>query len=89
MNQRGDETAFCEREGYFFVLYSENIKTCIRNHDLEETVFFESVNATLHKKYARLKKCWAAQKTDWGFVTKYAKRNPEGEGLLESGLFAW
>ena len=86
---RGDETAFGEREGHFFVLYSENIKTRIRNHDLEETVFHESVHATLDKKYARSKKWRAAQKADGDFVTKYAKRNPEGEDLAESGLFAW
>ena len=86
---RGDETAFGEREGHFFVLYLENIKTRIRNHDLEETVFHESVHATLDKKYARSKKWRAAQKADGDFVTKYAKRKPEGEDLAESGLFAW
>ena len=44
---RGDETAFGESEGHFFVLYSVNIRTRIRNHDLEETVLHESVHATL------------------------------------------
>ena len=86
---RGNETAFGEHEGHFFVLYSQNIKTRIRNHDLEETVFHESVHATLDKKYAHSKKWQAAQKADGDFVTKYAKRKPEGEDLAESGLFAW
>ena len=52
---RGDETAFGESEGHFFVLYSANIRTRIRNHDLEETVFHESVHATLDSEYARSK----------------------------------
>jgi len=86
---RGDETAFAESRGHFFVLYSENIKTRIRNHDLEETVFHESVHATLDMKYARSKKWRKAQEADGDFVTKYAKRLPENEDLAESALFAW
>ena len=85
----GDETAFAEDEGHFFVLYSDNIKTRIRNHDLEETVFHESVHATLDSRYARSKKWRKAQKADDDFITKYAKRLPEKEDLAESGLFAW
>lgn len=85
----GDETAFAEGEGHFFVLYSDNIKTRIRNHDLEETVFHESVHATLDSRYARSKKWRKAQKADDDFITKYAKRLPEKEDLAESGLFAW
>jgi len=86
---RGDETAFGESEGRFFVLYSANIKTRICNHDLEETVFHESVHATLDSKYARSKQWLAAQKADGDFITKYAKRLPEKEDLAESALFAW
>jgi len=86
---RGDETAFGESEGRFFVLYSANIKTRIRNHDLEETVFHESVHATLDSKYARSKQWLAAQKADGDFITKYAKRLPKKEDLAESALFAW
>ena len=85
----GDETAFGESEGHFFVLYSENIKTRIRNHDLEETVFHESVHATLDKRYANSSKWKKAQKADGDFITKYAKRLPKKEDLAESGLFAW
>lgn len=86
---RGDETAFGESEGHFFVLYSKNIKTRIRNHDLEETVFHESVHATLDSRYAKSKKWRKAQKADGDFITKYAKRLPKKEDLAESGLFAW
>ncbi|MGC6453313.1 MAG: hypothetical protein ACON31_05350 [Candidatus Puniceispirillaceae bacterium] len=86
---RGDETAFGEAEGHFFVLYSENIKTRIRNHDLEETVFHESVHATLDKRYATSRKWRKAQKADGDFITKYARRLPKKEDLAESGLFAW
>jgi hypothetical protein len=86
---RGDETAFGESEGHFFVLYSANIKTRIRNHDLEETVFHESVHATLDSKYVRSKEWLAAQKADGDFITKYAKRLPKKEDMAESALFAW
>jgi len=86
---RGDETAFGESEGHFFVLYSDNIKTRIRNHDLEETVFHESVHATLDSRYARSKAWLAAQKADGDFITKYAQRLPKKEDLAESALFAW
>jgi len=86
---RGDETAFGEDQGHFFVLYSANIRTRIRNHDLEETVFHESVHATLDSKYARSKKWLEAQKADGDFITKYAKRLPKKEDLAESALFAW
>ena len=85
----GDETAFGESDGHFFVLYSENIKTRIRNHDLEETVFHESVHATLDKRHANSGKWRKAQKADGDFITKYAKRLPTKEDLAESGLFAW
>ena len=85
----GDETAYAESKGHFFNLYSENIKTRIRNHDLEETVFHESVHATLDEKYARSKTWLKAQKADGDFVTKYAKRLPRKEDMAESALFAW
>ena len=86
---RGDETAFGEGEGHFFVLYSENIKTRIRNHDLKETVFHESLHATLDSRHARSKAWLKAQKADGDYITKYAKRLPKKEDLAESALFAW
>ena len=85
----GDETAFAEDRGRFFVLYSENMANRLRNHDLEETVFHEAVHATLD--HPRLKSAeWKdAQRADGGFVTRYARRNPNKEDMAESALFAW
>jgi len=86
---KGDETAFGEADGHFFVLYSDNIRTRIRNHDLEETVFHESVHATLDAKYLRSHTWRNAQRTDGAYVTHYAAQLPEKEDLAESALFAW
>jgi len=86
---KGDEVAFGEADGHFFVLYSDNIRTRIRNHDLEETVFHESVHATLDAKYLRNRVWRNAQKADDAFITEYAARLPEKEDLAESALFAW
>ena len=87
---KGDETAFGEDRGGFFVLYSENIKTRIRNHDLEETVFHETVHATLDFKYHHRSGKWKkAQQADGGFVTEYAADLPDKEDLAESASFAW
>lgn len=85
----GDETAFGEAEGHFFVLYSDNIRTRIRNHDLEETVFHESVHATLDARYLRTRAWRNAQQADGAFVTDYAAREPDKEDMAESALFAW
>lgn len=85
----GDETAFAEDLGHFFVLYTENIETRIENHDLEETVFHESVHATLDSKYGQSAEWQSAQKADGAFVTKYAANNPQKEDMAESALFAW
>ena len=85
----GDETAFAEDKGHFFVLYSDNILMRIRNHDLEETIFHESVHATLDSKYARSRKWRRAQKADGDHITDYAAREPDKEDMAESALFAW
>ena len=87
--QEGDETAFAEDIGHFFVLYSDNIRTRISNHDLEETIFHESVHATLDSKYARSRKWRRAQEADGGYITDYAAREPDKEDMAESALFAW
>ena len=93
---KGNETAYAEDRGRFFVLYSGNMATRIRKHDLEETVFHEAVHATLdHPRGARAE--WLnAQHADGGFITRYARRktnyagrNPFGEDMAESALFAW
>jgi hypothetical protein len=86
---KGDEFAFGEADGHFFVLYSDNIRTRIRTHDLEETVFHESVHATLDAKYLRNRSWRNAQRADGAFVTDYAARLPKKEDLAESALFAW
>lgn len=86
---KGDETAFAEDKGHFFVLYSENIAKRLRSHDLEETIFHESVHATLDAGHATSRAWRKAQRADRDFITRYAARNPDGEDLAESALFAW
>jgi hypothetical protein len=85
----GDETAFAEDVGRFFVLYSDNIRSRISTHDLQETVFHESVHATLDVPYASSAEWKAAQAADANFITEYAAENPDKEDLAESALFAW
>lgn len=85
----GDEVAFGEADGHFFVLYSDNIQTRIRNHDLEETIFHESVHATLDSQYLNARNWREAQRADGAFITDYAAKLPEKEDLAESALFAW
>ncbi|MCJ8322437.1 MAG: hypothetical protein HRU29_11095 [Rhizobiales bacterium] len=85
----GDEGAYAEDEGHFFVLYTDNINTRIKGHDLEETVFHESVHATLDYKYAKSQSWIKAQKADHNFITKYAAQKPQKEDMAESALFAW
>lgn len=86
---KGNETAFGEAEGNFFVVYSENMETRVRDHDLEETVFHESVHATLEMTYRKHRDWLAAQEEDTGFMTKYAADNPSLEDLPEAALFAY
>ncbi|MFP7671926.1 hypothetical protein ACG74X_01085 [Marivita sp. S0852] len=85
----GDETAFAEDAGQFFVLYSDNIATRIANNDLEETVFHESVHATLDIPHASSPDWRAAQEADGTFITDYAAQYPDKEDFAESALFAW
>jgi hypothetical protein len=86
---KGDETAFGEADGHFFVLYSGNIRTRIRNHDLEETVFHESVHATLDRRYSASRAWRSAVRADGAYVTEYAASRPNKEDMAESALFAW
>lgn len=86
---KGDETAFSEDEGRFFVLYSRNIDKRIKTHDLEETIFHETVHATLDVPHAKSRAWRKAARADGDFVTGYAARNPDGEDMAESALFAW
>lgn len=85
----GDETAFSEDVGRFFILYSDNIRSRISTHDLQETVFHESVHATLDVPHADSDAWRAAQSADGAFLTTYAADNPEGEDMAETALFVW
>jgi len=85
----GDRTAFAEDQGHFFVLFAENMATRIRNNDLEETVFHESVHATLDARYLGSRAWRAAQEADGDFITEYAAARPDREDMAESALFAY
>lgn len=71
------------------VLYADNATKRIKTHDLEETVFHESVHAAWDKMHGSSVAWQAAQKKDGGFVTDYARKNPQLEDLAESALFAF
>lgn len=85
----GIETAFAEHIGHFFVMYSGNIRNRISTNDLEETVFHESVHATLDEKYLNSDGWLNAQRKDNNFITEYAASRPGEEDMAESALFAW
>ena len=82
-----DTTAFSDVG--VIALYSENATKRISTHDLEETVFHESVHAAWDAAHAASPEWRAAQKKDGRFVTEYARKNPDGEDLAESALFAY
>jgi hypothetical protein len=63
--------------------------TRIKNHDLEETVFHESVHATLDYLFRDSKGWLEAQRSDCCFVTDYAESNEKREDLAETSLFAY
>lgn len=86
---KGNEGAFAEHIGRFFVLYSENILTRIDNNDLEETVFHESVHATLDYSYRDSPEWMRAQELDGNYITEYAMNNPKSEDLAETSLFVY
>lgn len=82
-----DVTAFSDVG--LIVLYSDNATRRIGTHDLEETVFHESVHAAWDKTHASSAAWRDAQEKDGHFVTDYARKNPKGEDLAESALFAY
>ena len=82
-----DTTAFSDVG--LIVVYSENAAKRISTHDLEETIFHESVHASWDKRHADSLEWREAQQSDGGFVTRYAQKNPRGEDLAESALFAF
>lgn len=86
---KGNDVAFSEHLGHFFVLYSQNMETRLKNNDLEETVFHESVHATLDHRFRESADWIEAQKADGMFVTNYGADNPDSEDFAESALFAY
>jgi hypothetical protein len=71
------------------VLYADNATKRIGTHDLEETVFHESVHAAWDKAHAKSAPWLDAQKQDGRYLTDYARKNPQGEDLAECALFAF
>lgn len=85
----GDDGAFAESEAQFFVLYSENMDLRISNNDLEETVFHESIHATLDEMHLNNVGWTTAQDRDVNFITNYAQQNSFKEDFAETALFAY
>ncbi len=71
------------------VVYADNATKRIGTHDLEETLFHESVHAAWDREHARSSAWRQAQEADGTFITRYARKNPKGEDLAESALFAY
>ena len=85
----GDETAFAQNTAHFFVLYHKNITIRLQQHDLEETIFHESIHATLDDRWSRDPAWRFAQAADGAFITHYAKAHPNREDLAETALFSY
>lgn len=86
---KGNAGAFAESEANFFVVYSDNIDTRIANNDFEETVFHESVHATLDAEYLQRTDWRNAQQGDGTFITQYAMENADKEDMAETALFVY
>lgn len=80
-------TAFSDQG--LIVIYADNASVRISNHDLEETIFHESVHAAWDAKHAKSDRWKRAQSLDGGFATLYAKSKPDQEDLAETALFAF
>jgi len=85
----GNHTAFAETAGHFFVLYSENMDNRISTNDLEETVFHESVHASLQDLYEQDTAWTNAQEADGNYITYYAQNHPHLEDMPETAIFAY
>lgn len=83
----GYHAAFAEHLGHFFVLYADNIQARLDTHDLDETVFHESVHATLDDEWSQSADWLQARQADGQFITEYAAEKPDGEDLAETALF--
>jgi hypothetical protein len=88
VHRGGEDTTAFSDEG-LIVVYSDNATKRIGTHDLEETLFHESVHAAWDEAH-RASQAWRhAQEEDRRFVTDYARNNPDNEDLAESALFAF
>jgi hypothetical protein len=85
----GDGNFFAEEKAGFFVGYSQRINTRVSNHDLEESVFHETMHVALQTDHATSPGWIQAQQNDPGFITEYAEENPTTEDQPESALFAY
>jgi len=85
----GDAGAYAESLGHFFMIYSENMDVRISNNDLEETVFHESVHASLDEDHLLSIDWLQAQVVDQNFITEYAQNFPDKEDMAESALFVY
>lgn len=88
VHQGGKETTAFSDVG-LIVIYSENATQRISTHDLEETIFHESVHAAWDASYAHCEGWQRAQHADGNFATVYAKSKPGLEDLAETALFAY
>jgi hypothetical protein len=87
--QKGGANVSASSDVGLIMLYSDNAAKRISTHDLEETVFHESVHASWDKAHAKSEGWIRAQIADGGYLTDYAKRLPTREDLAESALFAY
>lgn len=86
---KGGENVTAFSDVGLIILYSDNATKRISTHDLEETVFHESVHAAWDKTYAAAPEWQEAQQKDGRAITDYARKNPQKEDLAESALFAF
>lgn len=85
----GDSGAFAEKIANFFVVYEDNMSFRRSENDMEETLFHESIHATMDNMYQDGDPRWAnAQQTDPGYITEYAKERVT-EDMAESAIFAF
>lgn len=82
-----DTTAFADKG--LIIVYSENATKRISTHDLEETIFHESVHASWDPTHASSERWVRAQAADGTFATLYGKKKPQREDLAESAIFAY
>lgn len=85
---KGNETAFAEDQGHFFVMYSQNIDKRLSTRDLEETIFHEAMHAALQAAHLGKSGWRSAVRKDSGVLTAYAASQPQ-EDFAEHGLFAY